>query len=143
MDTVEKAELALFVAAWIALAAVLLPPSMIQPSTSFFLFSFLLLLSAMVFASKFVDRRLRLQTKGKFVMILVIVSLLIVFFAPAVQTMPTAGGSGSVCKGGVCSSIEQWASLTDRYYCVGTKYQFDSIDGLIISFDTGCPPPML
>jgi peptidoglycan/LPS O-acetylase OafA/YrhL len=141
VDAAKKVGLTLFVVAWPFLAASFLS-SMIQPSTSGFLFLFLLLLSGLMFVSTYASKRMGLHRRGKLIMALVIVGILVLFFVPAVQTLASGGDTSTVCRGTVCASVTQWASLTDFHYCVGVKYQFDTIDGRMVIMNTGCPPPM-
>jgi hypothetical protein len=144
VDTAKKVGLTLFFVAWFFLALTLFVLARIwqaqQVSTSDFLFILLLLLSGTVFASRYIGRKLGLQRRGRLIMALVIVSIFLLFFAPAVQKIPSPqGGTGVTCKGNICSDVTQWGSATDYYYCWGGSYSYDTIDGLVLGIETGCP----
>ena len=150
MDTLQRAGLALFIAAWFFLAATLFLLARIgiaqQVTTSDFFFVLLIILSGTVFASRYVDRRMRLKRTGRLVMVLIMIGMFLLFFAPAVQTTPTSGGYGSVCiplpGHEVCSIVTQWASLTAYRFCWGGTYSYDTIDGLQLGIQMGCVPPL-
>lgn len=143
MDTAKKVGLTLFVSAWFFLAATLFFLQRIgeaqQVPTSDFLFFLLIILSGTVLSSRYIDRTRGLKRRGRLAMVLVVVVLLLVFLAPAVRTLPSDGGYGTVCRGSVCSNVTQWVSLTAYYFCWGGSYSYDTIDGLVLGLEVGCP----
>jgi hypothetical protein len=146
VDVAKKVGLTLFVASWLfpvlTLFVLARAGQAQQVPNSDFLFAFLLLLSGIVFASRYMVRRAGLGRRGKLIMALVILSILLLFFAPAVQTLPRDSSTGSVCKGSICSTVTEWASITTYYYCWGASYSYDRINGLVAGLQMGCPPPL-
>jgi hypothetical protein len=105
-------------------------------------FVLLLVLGGVVLGFDFIARKMKLQTMGRFVAALVVIGILLLFFAPAVQTLPSGQGSGSYCNSSGCSSVTQLKSVTDYLWCIGTEYQYSPPPAaeFFFLFYAGCPP---
>jgi hypothetical protein len=140
LDRVQKVGLAFFIAAWAVLitGATL---SLWQSTEGIFLS--LLLLSFIAFASDLFSRKTGLRTRGKIVTVVVIVGLLLLFYAPAVQSLPSGQSTGTECNPHGCSEVYQFKSLTDFLWCWGAIYQYSPppVSDSWFGIDTGCPPP--
>src|SRR3989442_4460528 len=102
MDRIRRLALALFALAWAVLwAGAIL--SLWESTASIFLS--LLLLSAVTFAADLFNRNMRLGLRGKVVTGVVVIGLLLLFFAPVVQTLPSGGSTGRECNRNGCSEI--------------------------------------
>src|SRR5437016_14333490 len=121
MDKIQRLALFLFVVAWADLGtgAAL---SLWESTASIFLA--LLLLSAVTFAVGLFNRKMRLGSRGKVVTAAVVTGLLLLFFAPAVQTRPSGGGTGSTCNRNGCSELYQFKSTTNFLWCWGGFYSY-------------------
>ncbi len=140
MDGIQKVSFGLFAAAWVVLAAGALWSLW---SFSGFTFLVLLLLSGVTFAVGFSNRRMRLQRRGKLLIDFAVVSSLLLFLAPAVQTLPNGQSTGSICNGNGCSDVVQFESVTDYFWCIGAFYQYSAppvVDLQFYVFWGNCPP---
>ncbi len=103
-----------------------------------FAFLLLFLLSVVTYGFGFFTKRMRLQRRGKLIAASIIIGMLLLFFAPAVQTLPSGGSSGSYCDP-ACSSINQFQSVTEYFWCMGAQYQYSLPPSVEFYFTVGCP----
>ncbi|MDV3292636.1 MAG: hypothetical protein LYZ70_00010 [Nitrososphaerales archaeon] len=108
------------------------------------IFLALLLLSAITFAVDLLNRKMRLGTRGKVVTAVVVIGLLLLFFAPAVQTLPSGGGTGTECNQNGCSEVYQFKSITNSLWCWGATYSYapPPASDLAFGINMGCLPPL-
>lgn len=102
----------------------------------------LLLLSGIVYVFDYSSRKAGLRGVCQFVVATVIILSLFFLFAPAVQTLPSNGGSGTFCDSRGCSSIIQLQSLTNYLWCYGGEYQysFPPATSFMFWINLGCLP---
>lgn len=107
-------------------------------------FALLLVLSGVTLSFDFIAKRMRLGVGGKVLAGLVLIGVVLLFFAPAMQTLPSGQGSGSYCNHSGCSSITQMKSVTEYLWCVGVEYQYSAPPAaeFFFQFYAGCPPVM-
>jgi hypothetical protein len=141
LDTAQKVGLALFVAALVVLAID------IASSLSLYWFAgaafvLLLVLSGVTLSFDFIAKRMKLTVGGKVLAALALIGVVLLFFAPAIQTLPSGQGTGSYCNLSGCSSITQMKSITENLWCVGVEYQYSPPPAteFFFQFYPGCPP---
>src|SRR2546428_13461117 len=114
MGKIRMLPLALFALAWVVLwAGAIL--SLWESTASIFLS--LLLLSAVTFAADLFNRNMRLGLRGKVVTGVAVIGLLLLFFAPAVQTLPSGGSTATTCNRNGCAGVYQFKSITNSLRC--------------------------
>jgi len=141
LDRAQKVSLVLFVAALVVLA------SDVASSMSFYWFAgaasvLLLVLSGLALGFDLLAKRMQPRPVGKVAMAFVLVGVVLLFFAPAIQTLPSGGGSGSYCNPSGCSSVTQMKSVTEYLWCLGAEYQYSPppASEFFFQFYAGCPP---
>jgi len=87
-------------------------------------FSLLLALSGVTLSFDFIAKRMKLDVGGKALAALVLIGVVLLFFAPAIQTLPSGQSSGSYCNLSGCSSVTQIDSVTQYLWCVGSEYSY-------------------
>ena len=139
MDKIQRLALALFVLAWAALGAGA-TLSLWESTAAIFLA--LLLLSAITFALDLFDWKMRLESRGRVVTAVVVIGLLLLFFAPAVQTIPSGGSIATTCNRNGCSEVYQFKSITSSLWCWGASYSYapPPVPDLAFGIDMGCLP---
>ena len=137
MDKIQRLALALFVLAWAALGAGA-TLSLWESTAAIFLA--LLLLSAITFALDLFDWKMRLESRGRVVTAVVVIGLLLLFFAPAVQTIPSGGSTATTCNRNGCSEVYQFKSITNSLLCWGASYQYrpPPVSDLAFGINIGC-----
>src|SRR6058998_359996 len=137
MDKIRKLALALFALAWTVLwAGAIL--SLWESTASIFLA--LLLLSVITVAVDLFNRKMRLGSRGKVATAVVVMGLLLLFFSPAVQTIPSGGSTASICNRNGCSEVYQFKSMTNSLWCWGASYQYapPPVSDLAFGINMGC-----
>lgn len=106
-------------------------------------FVLLLVLSGVTLTFDLVAKRMKLGVGGKVLAALVLIGVVLLFFAPAIQTLGGGQGSGSYCNHSGCSSITQMKSVTEYLWCVGVEYQYSPPPAIefFFQFYAGCLPP--
>jgi len=105
-------------------------------------FSLLLALSGATLGFDFISKRMRLGAGGKVLAALVLIGVVLLFFAPAIQTLPSGGSSGSTCNLSGCSSVTQIESVGDYLWCVGSEYSYSlpPVTEFFFQLYVGCLP---
>jgi len=98
----------------------------------------LFLLSGVTYSFGFFTKRMKLHGRSKLIAAPIIVGILLLFLAPAVQTLPSGGSSGFYCDP-TCSSITQFQSVTEYFWCMGAQYQYSLPPSVEFYFTLGCP----
>jgi len=137
MGKIQRLALALFVLAWAALGAGA-ALSLWESTAGIFLS--LLLLSFITFAVDLFNRKMRLELRGKVATAVVVMGLLLLFFAPAVQTIPSGGSTATTCNRNGCSEVYQFKSITNSLLCWGASYQYrpPPVSDLAFGINIGC-----
>jgi len=137
----QKVGLVLFVTALVVIALDIASSMSLYwfAGATFFL---LLALSGVTLGFDLIARRMKLGVGEKVLAALVLIGVVLLFFAPAIQTLPSGQSSGSVCNFSGCSSVTQIESVTDYLWCVGSDISFSPppVTELFFQFSAGCPP---
>jgi hypothetical protein len=140
LSRVQKVSISLLVAALLVLALD------IASSLSLWWFAgatfwLLLVLSGVTLSFDFIVRRLKLGAGRKILVALVLIGVVLLFFAPAIQIFPSSTGSASYCNPSGCSSITEIESITHEYlWCTGWEYTYSSppAASFLFQFSAGC-----
>ncbi len=137
----QKAGLVLFVT---ALAVLVLD---IASSMSLYWFAgatFLLLLalSGLTLSLDYITKSTKLVVGEKRLAAIMLIGVVVLFFAPAIQTLPSGQSSGSVCNFHGCSSVTQIESVTEYLWCMGSdiSYSPPPATEFFFQFSANCPP---
>jgi hypothetical protein len=109
------------------------------------IFYLLLLLSGITFAFDLLSKKLKLQSTGRILSISIIIGALLLFLVPVVQTIPSNGGSATVCKPSGCSEVFQFKSMTNFLWCYGATYSYSpqlNPPEFGFGLGIGCLPPL-
>ncbi|HVC26831.1 MAG TPA: hypothetical protein VND40_01595 [Nitrososphaerales archaeon] len=105
-------------------------------------FSLLLALSGVALSFDFISKRMKPSVGGKVLAALVLIGVVLLFFAPAIQTLPSGTSSGSTCNFSGCSSVTQIESVGDYLWCVGSEYSYSlpPVTEFFFQLYVGCLP---